>query len=383
MSRGFLRLAIVPALLALSAGCGPTRELLQSALGPPTAAEPIEPYVPTPERPAFTGRKPQNILALSGGGSYGAFTAGVLNGWSQTKARPEFDVVTGISTGALIAPMAFLGEEHDAMMRHFYTEVTRSDIFRYRTWATIPFHVSAATTDPLRKIVEDGLSEAKMARLAEEHKKGRRLYIGTTHLEARRTVVWDIGAIACRPGPRSRELIADIIVASCSIPGVMPPVTIDVDGSGHVERHVDGGVTASLFVPVDVMEAARDANLYVVIAGKYFADPAKVRAWMPRVLGASGESFLFASSRRDVSNLYHLSKLAGVKFHVLALRGDFTFGSDSAIDFEPEAMSQLFVEGAKVGLAGPVWETVPPERTPGEAEIRTGRRLPSETHTTR
>lgn len=372
MSRGLLLLAIAPMLCA---GCGPTRELLQAALGPPTLAEPIEPYVPTPERPAFTGRKPQHILALSGGGSYGAFTAGVLNGWTQNHTRPEFDVVTGISTGALIAPMAFLGPEHDAMMRHFYTEVTRSDIFRYRSWATIPFHDSAATSAPLRKIVENGMTTATMAQIAEEHRKGRRLYIGTTHLETRRTVIWDIGAIACRPGPQSRELICDIIVASCSVPGVMPPVPIDVSGSGHVERHVDGGTTASLFVPLDVLEAARDANLYVVIAGKHFADPAKVRAWAPRVLGASGEALLFASSRRDVSNLYHLSKLAGVKFHVLALRSDFSTGGDSAIDFEPESMSQLFVEGAKVGMAGPVWETVPPERTPGEAEIRTGRRL--------
>jgi predicted acylesterase/phospholipase RssA len=383
MARGFLHLAIVPALLALSAGCGPTRELLQSAPGLPAEPEPVEPYVAPPERPAFTGRQPRNILALSGGGSYGAFTAGVLNGWSQTHTRPEFDVVTGISTGALIAPMAFVGEEHDAMMRHFYTEVTRSDIFRYRSWATIPFHVSAATSAPLRKIVEGGMTEANMARLAEEHRKGRRLYIGTTHLETRRTVVWDIGAIACRPGPGSRELIVDIIVASCSVPGVMPPVPIDLDNSGRVERHVDGGVTASLFVPLDVLEAARGANLYVVIAGKHFADPARVRAWAPRVLGASGEALLFASSRRDVANLYHLSKLAGVNFHIVALRSDFSLGTDSAIDFEPEAMSQLFVEGAKVGLAGPVWETVPSERTPGEAEIRTGRRMPDETHTTR
>src|SRR5262245_29363725 len=110
MSRGFLRLAILPALLALGGGCGPTRELLQKALGPPAVVEPVEPYVPPPEHAAFTGRKPQNILVLSGGGAYGAFTAGVLNGWSQNHTRPEFDVVTGISTGALIAPMAFLGE---------------------------------------------------------------------------------------------------------------------------------------------------------------------------------------------------------------------------------------------------------------------------------
>ncbi len=380
MARGLLYLALLPVLFT---GCGPTRELLQSALGPSEPPEPVEPYIPTPERPAFTGRKPQNILALSGGGSYGAFTAGVLNGWSQTRNRPEFDIVTGISTGALIAPMAFLGEEHDAMMRHFYTEVTRSDIFRYRTWATIPFRDSAASSAPLRKIVEDGMTDLRVTQLAEEHRKGRRLYIGTTHLETRRTVVWDIGAIACRPGPQSRQLICDIIVASCSIPGVLPPVPIDLDNSGRVERHVDGGVTASLFVPLDVLEASRDANLYVVIAGKHFADPAKVRAWMPRVLGASGEALLFASSRRDVSNLYHLSRLAGVKFHVLALRADFVLGTDSAMDFDPVAMSELFVEGAKVGMAGPVWETVPPERTPGEAEIRTGRRLRAESDTTR
>ena len=128
---------------------------------PATENIPARPPVdglPIAVEPATPSRKPVNILALSGGGSYGAYTAGVLNGWSRSNTRPEFDVVTGISTGALIAPLAFLGQKYDFEMRRVYNEVGQRDVFRIRYWATIPFRDSVATSAPLRRIVENGVT---------------------------------------------------------------------------------------------------------------------------------------------------------------------------------------------------------------------------------
>ena len=382
-------LSLLAGLLLTAAGCGPARilsrfqtnEVARAAEPPPPAPDPVAFDPPTPPRP------PRNILALSGGGAYGAFTAGVLNGWSRADTRPEFDVVTGISTGALIAPIAFLGSKYDFELRKFYTEVGPADVFDYRSWYTIPFRDAFASSAPLRKTVESGLTPEVIAGIAIEHRKGRRLYIATTQLDTSKTVVWDIGAIALHGGPNARRLICDLMIASSSVPGVLPPVpvVVDVDGKKRVELHVDGGVTATVFVPAEVIEAAAKtatesdapANLYVIVAGKPYPEPTKVRARLIGVLEASGAAFMSAHTRRDLGNLYHMARLNGLNFHITSLRQDFPQdGGGSALDFEPNTMGPLYVEGIKVGVAGPSWDTEVPERSPGTGgAIRTGPRL--------
>ncbi len=347
---------------------------------PATENIPARPPVdglPIAVEPATPSRKPVNILALSGGGSYGAYTAGVLNGWSRSNTRPEFDVVTGISTGALIAPLAFLGQKYDFEMRRVYNEVGQRDVFRIRYWATIPFRDSVATSAPLRRIVENGVTDEMVIAIAAEHRKGRRLYVATTQLDSRRAVVWDLGAIAER-GAGSRQLIHDILLASCSVPGVFPPVPIDLelDGKPYTEMHVDGGVTAPVFVPPHVLQdAGPGANLYVIVAGKFFPEVARVQPRVLKVLSASGGALMHAHTRSDVSNLYHMAQLGGLNFHVVSLRQEFA-AYDTGIGFDPNEMNRLYVEGVRVGIAGPIWQNGPPERSPGDnAEIRTGPRF--------
>jgi predicted acylesterase/phospholipase RssA len=378
---------VVAGLAALpGAGCTPFRQAFASEEPPaaPPAAELPPPTVPDsppvvfPAEPtAAAPRKPNTILALSGGGAYGAFTAGVLNGWTRNNTRPEFDVVTGVSTGALIAPLAFLGPKYDNELRKFYTEVSKRDVFIQRSWATVPFRDAIGTNAPLRRLVDSGLTDEVMAELAAEHRKGRRLYVATTRLETRTTVVWDLGAIACRGGPDARKLILDVMIASAAVPGLFPPVpiTMESEGKRRTEMHVDGGVTAPVFVPPAVLDACnRDADLYVVLAGKYFPEAEKVRPRVLKVLSASGGALLRAHTRRDVSNLYHMARLAGVRFHLVGLRQDFET-TESGFDFDPTTMNQLYVEGVKVGVAGPLWDDTPPERGPGEhPDIRTGTR---------
>ena len=147
------------------------------------ADDPASKPAPHPADPATPPRKPKNVLALSGGGSYGAYTAGVLNGWTRSNTRPEFDVVTGISTGALIAPLAFLGPDYDDKLRKHYTEVSQADVLKMRAWATIPFRESIAVGTPLRGMIEENLSDDVMRKVAAEHARGRRLYVATTNLE--------------------------------------------------------------------------------------------------------------------------------------------------------------------------------------------------------
>lgn len=344
----------------------PEPEILQASAAMPVDAAPVT---------------PKNILVLSGGGSYGAYSAGVVCGWTRAGDRPTFDVVTGVSTGALIAPLAFLGAEGDADLQKFYTQVRARDVFTLRNLATVPFRDAAATTAPLRKIVTGNLTPERVEAIAAAHKKGRRLFIGTTNLETKRFVVWDFGAIAVKGGPAARQLMTDVLVASCSVPGVFPPVpvSVEVDGRTHTELHVDGGVSAPMFLPTGIFEAVTPkrpndppANLYVVVAAKFFPDSAPVKARVLKVLEASVGAFFSGHIRAEAANLYHQSKLHGVKFHVTAVPGELAI-PDSGIDFDPEGMNRLFVTGLDVGLAGPKFATTPPERSPGDAaNPRTG-----------
>ncbi len=253
--------------LAVAVGCQPPRQSSGPGHEPHTALASIDGPAVVPPGVVLASpddllvglRKPQHILALSSGGLYGAYSAGVLDGWSRTGTRPEFDVVTGTSTGALVAPFAFLGGDYDALAVKLYTGVRGAeDVFRVRAWVTIPFRDALATAAPLRGLIDSQINQQIMERIAAEHRKGRRLYIGTTDLRTKRAVIWDMGAIACRPCPDGCTLFRDVLLASSSIPGVLPPVPfrIEVDGRRVTEYHVDGGITAPLFMPPGVFAAA-------------------------------------------------------------------------------------------------------------------------------
>src|SRR5215510_6694335 len=198
-------------------------------------------------RPAQT----RHFLALSGGGDDGAFGAGLLVGWSARGNRPQFDMVTGVSTGALSAPFAFLGRDYDQNLTQLYTETSARDIFTKR-----PILIAAVASDsltdnaPLRTMIEHYVDSTMVQRLAAEYSKGRLLFILTTNLDQSRPVIWNIGAIAASNNPKARDLIIDVLLASASIPAVFPPVMHDVTiaGERYQEMHVDGGTVAQAFL---------------------------------------------------------------------------------------------------------------------------------------
>jgi len=333
------------------------------------------------------GRPERNVLCLSGGGSFGAFSAGVLCGWTESGTRPTFDVVTGISTGSLIAPFAFLGPAYDAQLKEFYTTVTNDDIFKKQMVRGLLGGEAFTDTAPLRKKVGEFMTPQTIAEIAAAHQAGRRLIIGTTEEEGSRFIHWNIGEIACRNGPKDRDLIVDVMVASASIPGVFPPVKIDVyvDGKCYTERHVDGGVSAGMFyhppyVPPDQRTPQTlnpvGTNVYIVVAGKLFADPGIVKPDALTQAGRAVSSVLSAQSRGDIQRMWSYCQVFGMNFHMTAIPAGFENSGNSA-EFDPKTMSGLFEEGRRMHYSSG-WRKIPPLTDLAQGELpqmRSGRCL--------
>ncbi len=190
-------------------------------------------------------------LSLSGGGDDGAFGAGLLVGWSESGTRPEFEIVTGISTGSMIAPMAFLGPRYDAMLKEAYTTVSSNQLVKTQVLSVVLGSADGlADPKPLANMIARYTSQKMLEEIAAEYRKGRFLLIGTTNLDAQRPVIWDIGALANSGRPDALQLMRKIILASASVPGALPPVELKVaaDGKYYDEMHVDGGVTRQVFL---------------------------------------------------------------------------------------------------------------------------------------
>jgi hypothetical protein len=327
------------------------------------------------------GRK-LNCLALSGGGSLGAFTVGVLNGWTQTGNRPVFDVVTGVSTGSLIAPFAFLGPEFDEPARVMYTAIQTDNIYLPRSKLNIIFGESYADTAPLGRLIEKHLTPEFMAKIAIAHDQGRRLYVATTNLDARKTVIWDMGAIAKRADAGSLALFRKVLLASCSVPIFFPPVTIDViiDGKHYTELHADGGVTTEVFIRfpdlADNPEAMRKrligSNVYAIVAGKLYADPTPTSRSLLGVAGSALTSFIYAQTRGDLVKIFTLCLVNGANFQLTSVPEDYD-GSADALSFDPAEMNKLFTAGSDLARSGKVWRSLPPGTGRSEQVIpRTG-----------
>ena len=250
----FFRVCVAALLLGM-AGCAlprnpvPLEKISQARI----AEMPNIRYWEIDYKPDLDGNLPDSpdcsFLALSGGGANGAFGAGFLCGWSSAGTRPNFRIVTGISTGALIAPLAFVGPKYDERLSSLYTTVKAKDILHVRGILGMLWNESYAETKPLADLINKEIDEEVLKAVAAEHAKGRRLYIGTTNLDAQRFMVWDMGAIASSGQADAMKLFRKVMLASVSIPGVFPPVYFDVeiDGRKYDEMHVDGGVVMEVF----------------------------------------------------------------------------------------------------------------------------------------
>jgi predicted acylesterase/phospholipase RssA len=334
-------------------------------------------------RPPAPPERPYNVLALSGGGSYGAYAAGVLCGWTARGDRPEFDVVTGVSTGALIAPLAFLGPKYDPALRHFFTAHSARDVFRRKPPVrAVLLSDSLADNTPLRREVERLFTDDVLREIAAAHAAGRRLYAGTTDLETLRLVVWDLGAIAARGTPAGRDLFVRVLMASAAVPGFFPPerIPVEVDGRWCEELHTDGGVSAELFARAPPVRPGRPAslagsNLYVLVARKLYPNPAPVAPRTLPIARRGLSSVVHAETRAEVVKLYTATMLVGMNFRVAAIPRDVPTPGD-ANDFDTATMAGLFEAGYRRAAAGQAWRATPGGAEEGEApRVRTGTRL--------
>jgi predicted patatin/cPLA2 family phospholipase len=372
-------------LAALLAGCVPVRQypapnlpdsaqLVETRRVPDSVASPLQ----------TVSHRPKNALVLSGGGMNGAYTAGVLKGWTASGRRPTFDVVTGISTGALIAPFAFLGPEFDGALERSYTTLRDNDIFKRRLLVTLPWAESLADSSPLRHRIESEVTPVVLNRIAQAHREGRRLYVGTTDLDAKKLVVWDMGAIAAGDEPNKLQLFRKIILASASVPGLLPPVPIDVliDGRPYTELHVDGGVSANLFLRPGMLGPrpgagviGDDATVWVIVAGKLRPDREVVSRSLLNIGGESIEGVLQSAFEGDLIRTYLLAKHHGANFALAAVPQDFP--PLDALKFNPVVMRKLFDEGQRFGSTGTSWLAVPPGLSPADQTPRGGVRFQS------
>ncbi|MFC1830715.1 patatin-like phospholipase family protein [Thermodesulfobacteriota bacterium] len=310
-------------------------------------------------------------LALSGGGPRGAYGAGVIVGWTEAGTRPEFTVVTGVSVGALTAPFAFLGPDYDDILEKLYTEHFTSDLVKKRNlFITAIWRDSIVSTDPLKEIIADFIDEKMVKNLAAEYKKGRRLYVITTNLDASRPVMWNIGAIAASESVKALGLIHDVILASASIPGLMPPVYIEVEANGEYydEMHVDGGTsTQVMFYPTGVDIRLIDKKLrvegrptiYVIRNGRFNSPYEPVKPKLLPIAIRSVDSLLLAQGKGDLSRIYFSTRRDDIDYRLTFIPSDFDVVPEEVGGLE--YMKQLFTLGRRLGKDGTAWREAPPD----------------------
>lgn len=301
-----------------------------------------------------------DFIALSGGGSNGAFTAGLMKGWSETGERPDFEVVTGVSTGALAAPFVFLGPDYDDELAEAYTGGAAAGLLQSQGLGAL-FGSGIYKSAPLRSLVERFVTEDVLRAVAAEYAKGRVLLVATTDLDSQRGVSWDLGAIATQDTPEALELFRSVLVASASIPGAFPPVLIQSDNGGlyFEEMHVDGGVTTPFLAVPETLwsfrepsDTLRGARFYVVVNGRTNASFGITKDTPQGVLGRSIDILLRASLVTTLAGNHAFADRNDLFFRYAALPDD---SEASALDFSIESMSAVYEVGRRGAISGDAW----------------------------
>jgi len=327
------------------------------------------------------GRVDYAHLALSGGGANGAFGAGFLNGWTATGKRPLFKIVTGVSTGALMAPFAFLGPDHDDALRTFYTTTRTRDILTVGSFTDIVtqllFGEAIANSAPLAALIERYVDDRLLAAVADAHRRGRRLYVATTDLDGQRFMIWNMGLIATSGHPSALAVFRQAMLASASIPVAFPPVLFDVEAAGerYDELHVDGGVAANVFYSGGLFSpdtlrrrggrGGGRETLFIIHNGQFGPRARTTPRSLPGIALRTLESAGKAAFIGDLFRIYSVTQTEDAAFNWVTIPESVDL-SRSEI-FDPVAMGALYEAGLRSARAGPVWRTSPPGLAEGIA----------------
>lgn len=311
-----------------------------------------------------------NYLSLSGGGDDGAYGAGLLIGWSDRGDRPQFNLVTGISTGALIAPFAFMGKEYDPVLRQVYTQLGPQDIFIERGLISGILSDGLSDATPLFQVISKYVDQDFLKKVANEYTtKNRWLLIGTSNLDAGVPVVWNMGKIASIGTPEALELFRKIMLASASIPGAFSPVMFDfeVSGQSFQEMHVDGGAMTQVFLyPSALSQRAQEMklklqkqrNAYIIRNARLDPEWRETQRGTLTIVQRAISSLIQTQGVGDLYRIYHTTQLDGVGFNLAFIGPDFKF--PHKMDFDTAYMQALFEYGYQEGLGGKEWQKFPP-----------------------
>lgn len=318
-------------------------------------------------------------LTLSGGGSGGAYGVGIMSGWTARGDRPEFDVVTGISTGALMATHVFLGPEFDEHLS-VYTSISNDDVFRTKSKLGALRSDSMFDTAPLRRLLASIITPAILDRVAAEYAKGRLLFIGTTNLDADDFTIWDMGAIAASDREDKLEHYIDVVMASASVPIVFPPVYIEVEGENgrYTQMHVDGGVQQTAFFfdfVADRREAIEelgigDEDLHIELYLLNNSPVSYARQYRPvegrtmAIAEATVYSFLNKVTLTSIYRIWVLAMASGADFNMTSIPGELQ-GNAEGLDFDPDRLRGLYDYGYNKMLDRTAWLS---QRAPGDSE---------------
>lgn len=310
-----------------------------------------------------------NLLIITGGGADGAYGAGLLNGMTDGKNRLDFEVVTGVSTGALIAPFAFLGPEYDSVIKDLYTKSSTKDIIQQKSALVGLFSNALSSSKPLQELIARNITMEFMEKVAHEYKIGRRLFVGTTNLDAQRPVIWNMGEIATHNNTAALELFRKVLLASASIPAAFPSVKFEVEANGKMfeELHVDGGVTNNAFflpIRVGLGEYLKELGLRVRPTMYVLRNSSSEPAWNPvenktlTIAKRSIDTLVKSATTGDLHKLYTFTQINGIGFRVTSVPSSFKQKSTEL--FDPLYMGKLYDLGYRIGLNGVTWDTTPP-----------------------
>jgi predicted acylesterase/phospholipase RssA len=314
------------------------------------------------------------LLAISGGGDNGAFAAGFLNGWTKAGTRPQFKLVTGVSTGALVAPFAFLGPAYDEKLKEFYTSVSFKDIAKKRSVLAVVTNDAMADNTPLKNLIKKTIDQGVLDAIGAEEAKGRMLLVGTVGLDARRPVIWNITKIAASHHPGSLELVRSLLIASSAIPATFPPVMINVEvgGKKYQEMHVDGNTAAQVFVyptAVRIKEAAetlgidRERKLYILRNGRLDPEWAQVERRTLPIAAQAISTLVQYQGIGDLYRIYTVTQRDGVDFNLAYIPP--TFETPHKTEFDTVYMRALYDLAYSMAEKGYIWTKKPPVLIPG------------------
>ena len=305
---------------------------------------------------------PLNILEISGGGQNGAFGAGFLKGWRESGTRPPFDIVTGVSTGALLATHAFLGTPaDDAILEEIFTTITAQNVYESKGLLNVLVEDSSSVydTSPLAAYIAKYITAEVLKRVAAAYDDNRRLWVGTTNLDYNQTWVWNMTGIAKEGGPDALELYRKVLRASASPPVAFPPVEIN----GHLFG--DGGVRENVVVvgftgeeqPKPPLHGPGD--VFLIHNGYGNAPPHAITADIAGISGTTIGMMFDNSMESIVLRAYWATMARGYKFHYVEIPEGVDIGHNM-LAFDPKQMRNGFDAGRAMAKKPDPWSNTPP-----------------------